>query len=256
MIERIPNYYINDECVLLSLPFRKCITIICNDISNGGILCHYDFTDDSQNINKYLLDDRKYNFPFANIPIYKGLFGRHYVSQLFEYNKHYLCISSGFIRDRYLVRDGESAVMLNRKLYIPNSIKGNIYCKKEIRKILDNFNKYILFDRFGKEYSYNDGYIEEIDDFINNGGGIFVFKDRDNNIKLRMIRIIRDIGLDNYLYKEYVLSLNDYTSEELKYFSSKFRDVRDICVCSFVNPNIDKKLIRENKKLVRKLSNK
>lgn len=253
MIERIPKYYTSDECVLVSLPFKNSITIFDDTIYKNIILCHYDFTDDSQNINKFLTDDRRNLFPYADIPMYKGLFGRHYVNCLFEYNKHYISITDGFIRDRYFVRDGDTAILLNRSLSIPTNVKGYIFSKKKVIEILNSYEDVILFDKFGRRYYYNRNHFKKVEQFINAKGGL-VFYDKDNCNIVKMIKINNNIGIDDFSYKECNISLNDYTVEELKYFSSKIRDVREICVYPFVNHNIDNKVIIENKKLVKKLS--
>lgn len=256
MIERIPEYYVSDECVQLTLPFYNNITVFDGDIYKKGVLCHYNLKDDSQNINKYLLDDRRYNFPYSNIPIYKGLFGRYYINQLFEYNKHYLSITNGFIRDRYLTFDGNTAVMLNRHLSIPICIGGRLCSKEEIKIYLNNNGSYLLYDRYGREYFYERDCFRDIDNFIDNGGGLFILKDRNSKIIIKLIRIKNDIGYDSYVYREYDISLNDYAIEELKCFCSKMKDSYEPSVYSIFNPNIDKKDIREAKRLVRKLSNK
>lgn len=255
-IERIPNYFINDDCSQITLSFRNNITLFSSDIYSEGILCHYDFKDDSQNINKYLLDDRRTIFPYASIPMYKGLFGKFYINQLFEYNKHYLSITDGFVRDRYIVQDDNEVVMLNRKISIPSSIRGNSYSSKDIEKILRDIDALSLFDRNGREYFYNGKYLLKLDNFIKNGGGVFILKDDNGKIEIKIVRINNDIGFDNYIYKEYDFPLNDYTAEELRYFCSKMKDSYEPSVCSLLNPNIDRKDIREAKRLIRKLSSK
>lgn len=253
MIERVPNYYTGDKCALITLPFKMCITVFDDNVYKNNIICHYDFTDDSQNINKYLTDDRKNSFPYANIPMYKGLFGRYYINGLFEYNKHYICIIDGFVRDRYLVKDGDNTIVLNRCLYVPMHVKGNIFSKKDIIEILNSYRDVILFDKFGRRYYYDKDHFNDIEHFISVGGGLFIYNKNNCNI-IRIIKINDNIGIDDFCYKEFDISLNEYTKEELKYFSSKIRNVRDICVYSCINPNIDSRIISENKRLVRKLS--
>lgn len=253
-IERIPNCFINSDYSQITLPFRNNITTFNSDICNEGILCHYDFKDDSQNINKYLLDKRKNIFPYSNIPMYKGLFGLYYINQLFEYNKHYITISDGNIRDRYLVRDDSEAIMFNRIISIPINIRGNFYSNGEIKNILNKINALMIFDKYGKQYYDGEKWLCDIDDFINNGGGIFVIDVNDGKIKIKIVRIKIDIGYDNYSYREYDLSLNHYTIEELKYFGSKIIDTNVPSVCSLLNPNIDIKDITESKKMVRMLN--
>lgn len=253
-IERIPCYFVNNDCSQITLPFRNNITLFSSDICNEGILCHYDFNDDSQNVNKYLLDERKNDFPYANIPIYKGLLGVYYINQLFEYNKHYITLIDGNIRDRYLIKDNNEVILLNRNISIPLNIIGSSYSSKEIKVILSNINALMVFDCYGRQYFDGVKYLHGFDSFINNGGGIFVLKEDNDKIKIKVVRIKIDIGYDNYIYREYDLSLNDYTLEELKYFCSKIKDINEPCVYSVLNPNIEIRDIKEVKKLVRKLN--
>ena len=255
MIERIPIYYVNDECAYITLPFNRCITVFSDEVYEKGILFHYDFSDDSQNINKYLTEITNYSFPYNDIPMYKGLFGRRYINGLFEYNKHYICISDGFIRDRYLVKDNDEALMLNRNLSIPMGMLGKILTRDSIKEILNSYKTMILFDKYGRRYFYDGSEFKDIDKFIAAGGGVFIFEDEYKGLSVKIIGIKTDIGYDSFFYKEYDLSLNDYNKEEFKCFSSKIRDVRKICVHSIVNPNIDRRIIEKNKKLVKNLVN-
>lgn len=256
VIERIPAHYVSDECAQITLPFYNNITVFGENVYDIGVLCHYNLKDDSQNINKYFLDDRRLGFPYSNIPIYKGLFGKYCINQLFEYNKHYLSITNGYLRDRYLVKDGSTAVMLNRPLSIPVNITGKICSKEEIRMCLNNYNSYLLYDKYGRQYIFEGNSFRNIDKFIDNGGGLFILKDKNNNINIKLVKIHVYVGCDIYVYEEYYVALNYYTIEELRCFSSKIRDVKKYFVHSCINPNIDKNEIKANKILVRKLSNK
>ena len=62
MLQRIPKCYVIEDAVQIRVSFDKKITIISSDFNNEGILCHYNLDDDSQNINKYINDQRRKNF--------------------------------------------------------------------------------------------------------------------------------------------------------------------------------------------------
>lgn len=247
MVERIPSYYANDECTQITLPFRKCITLFNDDIDKNGVLCHYNFTDNSQNINKHLNDNRRYSFPYGNIPLYKGLFGIHYVNVLFKYNKHYISIYDGLVRDRYFVKKDNDVLMLNKLVRFPFGINNEAYTRNEIYLYLAKYDLTAIFDRYGRDC------FDNIDNFINNGGGVIVFSD-SSNIKIKMIKIMHDIGFNNFLLREKDIAFNDYEYEELKCFSSKIKENKKVTVYSFMNPNIDKSNISENKGRIRSLS--
>ena len=255
MIQRIPGYYVSDECVQITFSFYSNISLFDENVRKNGVLCHYNLNDDSQNINKYLLDVRKSVFPYSNIPMYKGLFGKYYVNVLFEYNKHYLGIIDGSIRDFYVVKDNDSALLMERKLTIPIFVNGDILAKDGIIKILNSYSKNIIFDKNGRIYYFGNKHFNDFDNFIDCGGGL-VFDKGEERTSVRVIKIKKDIGLDDYIYKEYDISLNYYTKEELKYFSSKIKYINDVCVNPLFNPNINKKEINENRKLIRSLRNK
>lgn len=73
-------------------------------------------------INKYPSDDRKNQFPYAEIPIHKskvGLKTLEYVNQLLDFNRVYIEITNGVIIENYTVKDGNEAIVAT-KFIIPN----------------------------------------------------------------------------------------------------------------------------------------
>ena len=155
----------------------------------------------------------------------------------------------------YVVKDNDSALLMERKLTIPIFVNGDILAKDGIIKILNSYSKNIIFDKNGRIYYFGNKHFNDFDNFIDCGGGL-VFDKGEERTSVRVIKIKKDIGLDDYIYKEYDISLNYYTKEELKYFSSKIKYSNDVCVNPLFNPNINKKEINENRKLIRSLRNK
>lgn len=256
MIERIPKCYVCEDAVQIRIPFDRRLTIVSSDYEKDGILCHYNLDSDSQNINKYFDDTRRNNFPYGNIPLYKEACWKmpddieyiNYTNQILEFNKHYISVSDDFcIKDRYVVKDGEGAVLYSRIFCIPSK-KMDIEVKK--KEVFDMFkdNVLVCITRNGRCVNFK----KDFKTFFNNYGGLLVLDD-DGVIRFKIIEII--VRGRYYFMKEYNIPFNYYTLEELKAFEYKIKMVSEPRIYKMFNPNIERKEIREAKKLVRKLNN-
>lgn len=254
MLERIPKSYVCEDCLQVRIAFNDVITLISSDFLADGILCHYDLSDDSQNVNNYLLDNRKNIFPYANIPIYKewdgnlfdGFYKKNYINQLLEFNKHYITVVNGTIKDRYVVKDGNEAIVYSRILKIPSDIEERLINKNDFLNELKS-NVIFCIDKNGHYVDFKKNFTK----FISNNGGLLILN-IDGNIVFRLIDV--DFGCTSCFTKEYNIPFNDYQLEELKFFESKIEDVKNPKIYSCINPNIDRRDIRTAKKMVRKLS--
>lgn len=253
MIERIPKHYVSDDCVQINIHFLKTFTLIGSDFMNDGILCHYDLDGNSQNINKYLSDDRRHLFPYATIPIYKdfdfdfneGVFHRVCVNQILEFNKHYISVVKDYIRDRYVVKDGKEALVLNRILYMPDNVREKIV---EINKIFDFFTGEVLacVDKYGRHLDFK----KQIKIFVENNGGLLVLNN-NGNVEFKMVNIRTNSFV--YYIKEFDIQFNDYKVEELKAFGSKIETIDEPRIFKRFNPNINRKDVKEAKKKVKQI---
>jgi len=255
MLQRIPKCYVIEDAVQIRVSFDKKITIISSDFNNEGILCHYNLDDDSQNINKYINDQRRKNFPFGNIPIYKEIQLKftdsskiiNYVNQIMNFNKHYISIiGNGYIKDRYIVQDGEEAIAYSRMIDIPeNTNQREISSKSLFEKYCDNVICCITWN------GHHIDFIKNFDIFLNDNGGLVVLN-KDNHIQFRLVRIIYKSKF--ITIKEYDIPFNDYQLEELKAYNPKIKKVSEPKIYSKFNPNIEQKEVRVAKKLVKKLN--
>ena len=256
----IPKCYVGEDCAQVRLYFVDNITLINIDFKNEKILCHYDFSSDTQNINKYLSDERRTQFPYHNIPIYKKLNGykddtQYYVNQLLEFNKHYILVSPDSIEDIYLVRDDKEAMVLSRSITIPSKIDKKLLKKQEL------FNKYknrvlMAIDADGHHFDFE----QDHHSLYKAWGGLLVITDTRENInhpdKENIKFVIIDVSSwkDEYWIKEYTIPFNHYTLEELKFMSQKIEMVEEPKISLRDNPSIKREEIRKAKRLARKLN--
>ncbi len=255
MIQRIRKCYVNDDIVQLRMSFSRNITLISSDFMKEGVLCHYDFDGDSQNINKYITDNRRNLFPYGNIPLYKEIYFEffedieymNYVNQILAFNKHYISITDNFcVRDRYIVRDGETAIMYSRVISIPKNIKDIETTRKRLG---EEYNSKVILciTRNGHYINFK----KKFSTFFNDKGGLLILNDEEG-IKFKLVELIVK---GRYLFmREYDIPFNDYTLEELKYYGSKIENIKEPRIYSKFNPNIDRRDVKTAKKLVRKLN--
>lgn len=255
MIKRIPKCYVSETCVQVRLPFNKESTLISSDFKNEGILCHYNINDDSQNINKYLTDNRRNIFPYSNIPIYiewygniyDGLNKKYYINQILEFNKHYIYINDYFnIIDMYVVKDKEEAIIYSKNINIPN----NLIEKETTRKKLFDELKDIAIVSIDNKGHYIE-FKNNFNVFFNNYGGLVILVE-ENDIKFKIIKL--SVKGRYCFKKEYIIPFNNYKLEELKAFETKIKNIKKPKIYKSINPNIDRKEIKEAKKKVKKLN--
>lgn len=254
MIKRISKCYVLDDIVQVRFPFIKNLTVIGSDFNNEGVLCHYDFYSDSQNINKYIVDNRRLEFPYGTIPMYKEVTYEvgeeieiNYVNQILNFDKHYISVSDDFcVMDWYLVKEEDTAVMCGKNIVIPNSVKDMETSRQKLE--LEYKNKVILcVTRSGQNINFN----KKFSAFFNDKGGLLVIRE-DGELKFRLVELI---VRGRYLYmKEYDIPFNNYTLDELKFYCSKIKNESQPKISYRFNPNIDRKEVKTSRRLVKKLN--
>lgn len=153
-VQKIESYYTSEDCIQAFMPhsLNKEITML----NSNGIVYHYKPNSDLF-IDKYANDDRKNQFPYSNIPSHKDRIGFkkiEYVNQILEYNKIYIEISDGIVKENYVVKDGNSA-LLATKYIIPNQEKSKIVNRNEMLEYLRTANggMFTTEGTYIKEYS-------------------------------------------------------------------------------------------------------
>jgi len=113
-IRKINDCYVSDNCIQTIIPYRKSITIL----DKNNIKYHYS-SNSKNNVNSYLEDERRKQFPYSNIPIYygmKGLTKYTYINQLFDYEKPYIIITKGSITQTIVLKDNNQALLVDKVL--------------------------------------------------------------------------------------------------------------------------------------------
>lgn len=111
ILERIDKPYISSTCVQISESYRNSLTIF----NRNGIIYHDVVNFPCTPINKYIKDNRRNKFPFCSIPIYisqSGLSEIKHTIQLLNYNEIYVLVKDGEVYEKYVVRDGDRALLL------------------------------------------------------------------------------------------------------------------------------------------------
>lgn len=110
-VQKIEKHYVGDDCIQIMVPYRDKITVL----DENGIVLH---SENNLNlyINKYLDDERRKQFPYSNIPTHfsrKGFDKISYANMILEYDKPYIRVSGGFVKESYVVRDNNNAYLFS-----------------------------------------------------------------------------------------------------------------------------------------------
>lgn len=140
-VQRIQSHYVGNDCIQIMVPhLGKSITIL-----NSEEMTYHYLPNSSLFINKYLTDSRKDQFPYSKIPVHKKLLKWkkfEYINQLFDFNKIYISISDGCVRENYAVKDGNEA-LLATKILLPVEESTKIMNRSEVEALLKNTNNNI-----------------------------------------------------------------------------------------------------------------
>lgn len=112
IIYRVPEHYVEDDCIQLGIGFQNSMTIVSGD----GIEAHFS-SDPSIRVHKYLQDERRMQFPYYNIPMhYKKRKNTKftYVNQLLDFSRPYVIIKEGIAYELYAVKDRKEAFVVHK----------------------------------------------------------------------------------------------------------------------------------------------
>ena len=104
-------------------------------------------------INKYESDERRKQFPYSRIPTHKSrVKGKkvEYINQLFEFNKVYIEIADGIIKENYVIKDGEEALVAN-KFILPHQEPPIFMNREEVEKLINPANGGV-YSLYGEYY--------------------------------------------------------------------------------------------------------
>lgn len=146
VVQRIKSHYTGNDCVQVMAAYKDNLTILSKD----GISYYQEKNTDFY-INKYLNDDRRYQFPYSNIPTHDeniGFFNRyHFTNQLLNYQQPYIRIGDGIIIESYAIKENNEAFLINELLEADKDTA--IMTREEVDEIFeeskdDEGKKYIL----------------------------------------------------------------------------------------------------------------
>lgn len=120
IVQRIESHYVGDDCIQIMAPYRNSLTVF----DKKGIT--YRSFDGEETINKYLLDERRKQFPYHDIPSYtakRGLKKYKYHNELFNFEEPYVRMVDGLFIESFVVKDGKEALLLNKILIAKDDTK-------------------------------------------------------------------------------------------------------------------------------------
>lgn len=131
IVTRMPKHSIGEDCVQLIIGYKKSLTLL----NPSGIL-YYDTPFSSLHINKYLEDERRKQFPYSTIPIHRSKIGLSkciYTNQLLNYDEPYINIIDGGVVQDYVVKDGDSALIISKVMDTIQKVK--YMTREELEKL-------------------------------------------------------------------------------------------------------------------------
>ena len=129
-LKAIPARYVGEDCLQTSFTYKEAMILLSPD----EILFEYAFNPIT---NKYMLDERRKNFPYSNIPNYVGISGfkkYNVTHQLLNFNTPYLKISKENIESYHAFKTNKSGILISEQLTKSNSPKSLFLSREELEK--------------------------------------------------------------------------------------------------------------------------
>ena len=132
IVQIIDEKYRKDNYLQVMVPYKDRLVIIGKE----GIL--YKDLNDEDIYSSYLDDDRRYNFPYHDVPFHKTRVGFRniikYTNQIFNINESYLCIGDGTIVQEYCLNSSKGPLIVN-KIVNPNKKSQDIINREELEEL-------------------------------------------------------------------------------------------------------------------------
>lgn len=149
IVRRIPPQYVQDDCLQEMVGYNGEICIIDSE----GIV--YSDLSDEEIKNEYLYDERRFNFPYSNIPshIRKIGFKKYKVAnRILDFNKIYVHMTKQGIFTEQAIKNGEEALVVFEKMMYLNNPEEEMLTREELEKYFDERKDVYYFCK-GKPYS-------------------------------------------------------------------------------------------------------
>ena len=135
-INEIDSKYCKNGCAQIMHPYLKgCMTILDSD----GVLYH-EADKHIIYINKYLDDDRRFNFPYSDIPTHyerQGLKKIKMVNQIFDFDKPYIVLSNGTITEEYVIKHYNGAIIFTSAI-VPTNLELKTLTEEELIHLVND----------------------------------------------------------------------------------------------------------------------
>ena len=212
IVQRVNKWNVGDDCAQLMVPYKNAITIL----DRNGIVYHHKEGSELL-INKYIIDDRRKQFPYYSIPthytkFFDGVY--QYTNQLFDFEQPYMRINNGSIIESYVVKDRRDALLISK--IMPIVKKTSFKTRNEIEEMIQQSTQ----ENEKIYYIYLNGTMPQ-----NNVLGIVSEEEIFNYIKEQLSKNIADFR--EYIEKEPYSTVSRYLKEN-EFF------------LKFIEKNIDK----------------
>lgn len=137
-IQRIESHYVADDCVQIMIPHLEDTISVLN---SDGIIYHSK-PNSYLYINKYISDSRRNQFPYSQIPTHSDLIRGHkveYINQLYDFNRVYITISDGKIKEDFVVKDKNEA-LLATKYILPIQQESQFLNRQQFEELIKAAN--------------------------------------------------------------------------------------------------------------------
>ena len=130
---KVPAHYVADDCLQQMLGYRDGVIII----NSKGIV--YEDTE-TEKTNNYVTDERRFNFPYHNIPTHIQKFGMKkykFANQILDFGKTYLHFTPQGMFTQQAFKDGEEGIVVYERLLKSDESKEQIVTREELDKYFD-----------------------------------------------------------------------------------------------------------------------
>ncbi|MEE0699174.1 MAG: hypothetical protein U0M66_01035 [Bacilli bacterium] len=174
--KRIPSHYVSDDCLQTMFGYGTGRFVLVNPDEV--------IYDNVNNINKYLEDERRHQFPYSTIPTHYGkvLFKKClFVNQILNFDTPYLNLTNKGIFTYHAVKDGKDGLIVTEVLSTTDEVE-KLLTRKEVEDFFHN--ERTLFIHNGEIY-----------------GGLTI-PTREETLELYKTRMTKIINNETYLHSK------------------------------------------------------
>ena len=111
-------------------------------ILNASEMTYHTKPNSDLQVNQYISDSRKDQFPYSHIPTHiQRVKGRkvEFINQIYDFNRVYIVITDNVICENYAVKDGDEALMAT-KYIIPRLEKSEVLTREQLDNLFNSAN--------------------------------------------------------------------------------------------------------------------